>query len=160
VTQRSPSPGELAHYGVKGMKWGVRRAENKAADAKFHEGYSKNDRIADALRYPAGSVKRINRRMHKGSTLREARKKEGQRTLMKAAAIVALYNSPRAIGATLNAVDKYGGQLASTVAQKAQTNRGRATAAATMGLPRHATTGPTYAKKSKGKNPAYKITTI
>jgi hypothetical protein len=29
-----------------------------------------------------------------------------------------------------------------------------------MGLPRNPTNGPTYAKKSKGKNPAYKITTI
>jgi len=26
MTERSPSPGELAHYGVKGMKWGVRKA--------------------------------------------------------------------------------------------------------------------------------------
>ena len=27
MTQRSPSPGELAHYGVKGMKWGVRKTD-------------------------------------------------------------------------------------------------------------------------------------
>jgi hypothetical protein len=26
MTQESPSPGELVHYGVKGMKWGVRKA--------------------------------------------------------------------------------------------------------------------------------------
>jgi hypothetical protein len=27
VSERNPSPGELAHYGVKGMKWGVRKEE-------------------------------------------------------------------------------------------------------------------------------------
>jgi hypothetical protein len=26
MSQRNPSPGELAHYGVKGMKWGVKKA--------------------------------------------------------------------------------------------------------------------------------------
>ncbi|AWN05874.1 hypothetical protein SEA_CRICKO_8 [Streptomyces phage CricKo] len=28
MTDRSPSPGELAHYGVKGMKWGVRKGQS------------------------------------------------------------------------------------------------------------------------------------
>ena len=26
MSQENPSSGELAHYGVKGMKWGVRKA--------------------------------------------------------------------------------------------------------------------------------------
>jgi len=145
---------ELTHYGVKGMKWGVRRAEANKPNA----GYSTSDRRKDAVRFKAGGVKRINRRMNQGADLRTARKKEGQRTLMKAAAVVALYNSPRAINATLNAVDKYGGEAASRIAQKAQTNRGRATAAATMGLPSKPTNGPTYAKRSK--DGAYKISSI
>jgi hypothetical protein len=145
---------ELVHYGVKGMKWGQRRAEANKPNA----GYSRNDRVKDTLRFNSGGVKRINRRMNKGADLRTARKKEGQRTLIKAAAIVALYNSPRVINATLNAVDKHGGNLASNIAQKAETKRGRATAAATMGLPRTASTGPNYAKKSKGGS--YKITSV
>ncbi|AWN06111.1 hypothetical protein SEA_MIEK_8 [Streptomyces phage Miek] len=40
MTDRSPSPGELAHYGVKGMKWGVRKGQSgkeiRAARRRVH----------------------------------------------------------------------------------------------------------------------------
>lgn len=144
---------DVLHSGVKGMKWGVRRAENN----KRNSGYSSKERTKDSLRFTSGGIKRINKRMNKGADLKTARRKEGQRTALKAAAIVAIYNSPKIIDATLNAVDKYGGALASSVAQKAETNRGRAQAAGTMGLPQTASTGPNYAQNSGG---AYKISDL
>lgn len=152
--KKSETGKDLTHSGVKGMKWGVRKAENN----KPNEGYSTANRRRDAVFHPSGGVKRINKRMNKGATLHKARIKEGQRTAVKVAAIVAVYNSPRMIISTINALDKYGGEFASSVAQKAETNRGRANAAETMGLPRVPTEGPSYAKKSKGG--AYKISSV
>lgn len=34
MTYQSSSPGELAHYGVKGMKWGVRRDRDSSTESK------------------------------------------------------------------------------------------------------------------------------
>jgi hypothetical protein len=96
--------------------------------------------------------------MNKGATLSEARRKEGTRTLLKAAGVVALYNSPRILRAVDDIVGTHGSNLASSIRVKAETNRGRAQAAATMGLPSKPTNGPTYAKKSRGG--AHKITSL
>ena len=81
----------LAHYGVKGMKWGVRRQrrraaarkdrnawrsmskkERKANRDKYNKRYSKDDRDADKATYGSGGVKRINRRMNKGQSYARA----------------------------------------------------------------------------------------
>lgn len=150
---------ELVHYGVKGMHWGHRKAgtssggpsrkEAKAALNKAHPDYTNRDRTKDALRYPSGGVKRINQRLNKGMDLQTARKKEGQRTLLKAAGVVALYNAPRIINAVDNMVNTHGANTMASIRVKAQTNRGRAQAAATMGLPSKATNGPAFAKKSR-----------
>jgi len=153
---------ELTHYGVKGMHWGQRKAASssggggsapakmtKAELNKSHPGYSARERTKDALRYPSGGVKRINQRMNKGMDLKTARKKEGQRTLLKAAGVVALYNAPRILNAVDNMVNTHGANTMASIRVKAQTNRGRAQAAATMGLPSKPTNGPTFAKKSR-----------
>ena len=42
MTQGSPSPGELVHYGVKGMKWGVRKARTGDLNVRA----SRNERVA------------------------------------------------------------------------------------------------------------------
>lgn len=149
---------DVIHYGVKGMHWGVRkdrsgggmtRKQRKAAENVKNPNYSNRDQTRDALIHPQGAVKRINRRMNKGATLSEARKKEGQRTLLKVAGLVALYNTPKILNAVDNIVATHGANTMASIRVKAQTNRGRAQAAATMGLPSKPTNGPTYAKKSK-----------
>ena len=77
----------LAHYGVKGMKWGVRRQQRRAAARqdrnawrsmskkerkanrdKRNKRYSDVDRGIDKATYGRGGVKRINRRMNKGQS--------------------------------------------------------------------------------------------
>jgi len=52
---------ELTHYGVKGMKWGVRRAELNAPNA----GYTDRTRSQDAKLYGKRTAKKINRRMNR-----------------------------------------------------------------------------------------------
>lgn len=148
---------ELTHHGVKGMHWGQRKSSSGGGSTKPtkaqlnapHADYNNRERTKDALRYPSGGVKRINQRMNKGMDLQTARKKEGQRTLLKAAGVVALYNAPRIVNAVDNMVSTHGANTMSSIRTKAQTNRGRAQAAATMGLPSKPTNGPTFAKKSK-----------
>lgn len=158
--QKNPPRGDLTHHGVKGMHWGVRKGDSggggsapakmtKAELNKPHPDYSNRERTKDALRYPSGSVKRINQRLNKGMNLQTARKKEGQRTLLKAAAVVALYNAPKIINAVDSMINVHGTNTMASIRVKAQTNRGRAQAAATMGLPSKPTNGPTFSKKSR-----------
>lgn len=159
---------ELVHYGVKGMHWGQRKAQSssgggtsKPTKAQLnapHADYSNRERTKDALRFKAGGVKRINQRMNKGMDLQTARKKEGQRTLLKAAGVVALYNAPRIVNAVDNMLATHGANTVASIRVKAQTNRGRAQAAATMGLPSKPTNGPTYSKQSR--QGVHKITSL
>lgn len=149
---------DVVHYGVKGMHWGVRKGDSsggmtrrakKAELNKAHPDYSPRQRAVDASLFKSSGVKRINQRLNKGMDLKTARKKEGQRTLLKAAGVIALYNSPKIINAVDNILATHGANAMASVRTKAQTNRGRAQAAATMGLPSKPTNGPTYAKKNR-----------
>lgn len=95
----------LEHYGVLGMKWGVRNAESKrrlggpspraAARKKKRQakkaekirlnrpapGYGKSDREIDEAALGNRSVKRINRSVNKGRTVNQARAIETGRRL-------------------------------------------------------------------------------
>ena len=62
----------LIHYGVKGMKWGVRKEPQNSA-------YSAKQRKRDLDVYGRGGVKRINRSMNEGSSISGARSKEAAR---------------------------------------------------------------------------------
>ena len=60
------------HYGVKGMKWGVRKEPQNSS-------YSEKQRKRDLEVYGRGGVKRINRSMNEGSSISGARSKEADR---------------------------------------------------------------------------------
>jgi len=76
---------ELYHFGVKGMKWGVRRAKMKEQRARRAElkkpnpNYDKWQRFADRQVYGKRGERRINKRMNKGqSHLRAQATEAGQ----------------------------------------------------------------------------------
>lgn len=60
---------ELYHFGIKGMKWGVRKKRDKPSKAqlnKLNADYTSRQRIKDRASYGKKGVERINRRMNKG----------------------------------------------------------------------------------------------
>ena len=65
----------LAHYGIKGMKWGVRRASKNTHNKNYTDRQRKNDRAL----YGHGAERRINRRLNEGYGLRGARHFEAER---------------------------------------------------------------------------------
>ena len=93
----SDDPSDISHYGVKGMKWGVRKSEYKAMSRKDrrklrkrkNEGYDDHQRDLDKLRLGGKSVKRINKRMNKGATYKQAKRREYLRRFTTS---VAAYN--------------------------------------------------------------------
>ncbi|AVD99431.1 hypothetical protein SEA_BING_9 [Streptomyces phage Bing] len=138
---------ELVHYGVKGMKWGVRKARDDSPNA----GYTKGQRQIDKRDFGKRGVKRINRRMNKGQTRTRARKAERRRDSLQ------YYGAVGAV-ATYRYMKVAGPVLSQMVAQRAETKRGQAAAAAAMGLPRKASTGPSYSKQKR--NGVYNISSL
>ena len=70
----------IMHYGVKGMKWGVRK-KRKSLDYKRNrnKNYSDSYYRKDKYLYGKGVTKRINKRMNKGMTHLEAENAEAKR---------------------------------------------------------------------------------
>lgn len=54
----------LEHFGVKGMKWGVRKKQKEPRN----KNYTSYNRRNDSFKYGDRGVKRINRSMNKGKT--------------------------------------------------------------------------------------------
>lgn len=149
---------ELQHYGVKGMKWGVRKAVaapgralmRRAALNAPNAKYTNQNRAIDRRAYGKGGERRINRRMNKGQDYKTASKNEIKRSATIAASAIA-------VSVAVSAVKTYGGLSAQSVAKRAEAKRGQAFMANSRGLPRKPTDGPTYSKKKSG---AYNITSI
>lgn len=59
----------LAHYGVKGMKWGVRRERRNT----YNKNYTERQRKQDRAIYGGRAERRINRRMNEGYGVKGAR---------------------------------------------------------------------------------------
>lgn len=68
---------ELYHYGVKGMKWGIRR--KRESKNTHNKGYSDKQRKNDRALYGNRSEKRINKKLNEGYGLRGARHFEVER---------------------------------------------------------------------------------
>ena len=72
----------LMHFGIKGMRWGVRRYQNKdgsltpAGKVRYSENYSEQQRIRDRKLYGERAVQRINKRMLNGEGIQSARHNE------------------------------------------------------------------------------------
>lgn len=65
---------ELYHFGVKGMKWGVRKKTSSV-----NKGYTAKQRKQDRAFYGKSGEKRINKKLNEGHGLRGARHYEAER---------------------------------------------------------------------------------
>lgn len=62
----------LTHFGVKGMKWGVRKKQEQP----LHSSYSKTQYESDRLKVGRGGANRINEKLHAGVDHETALKNE------------------------------------------------------------------------------------
>ena len=74
-----PQEGILVHYGTKGMQWGVRKA---------HPSYQSSQQHVDRGKFGKRGVKRINKRLKRGTTHDRASSIERRNQIIKRAALI------------------------------------------------------------------------
>ena len=79
---------DLAHYGIKGMKWGVRKATTTSADVygdgRHTTAVQYNRRTHDQIRFGDAGYERIRKRLDKGKSYKAAvRAEKGRRKVMR-----------------------------------------------------------------------------
>lgn len=104
----------IEHHGVKGMKWGVRKGDAGSA----HQNFSTAQQQGAIDRFGEPGARRINNRLHEGMTLQQATRREHILQAGKTAVAVGAVIVPILI-------HEFGGEIASKIHQKAETNRGR-----------------------------------
>jgi hypothetical protein len=157
--QTYSSPEEaLAHYGVKGMKWGVRKREPQPDPEGYTKRMQKNDRGSFLLGKNKG-VENIKRSMNEeGLSRKQAYEKElGRRNKVRGLVVATAYVG---YNAYLMGVNK--DTVAYGISKRAETKRGERRAKEyinTRGLPQQ-TRKPKekYAKPRRGGT--YKITDL
>lgn len=82
VGGEKPSLEELAHFGVKGMKWGTKKSD-QPTNANYTSQMRNNDKSAHGAR----AVKRINKRLNEGETRDKALHREDVRNARQKLAV-------------------------------------------------------------------------
>lgn len=141
---------ELIHFGVKGMRWGVRKAE------PINSAYTTRMQGNDKGRHGKRAVKRINRRLNEGMTRDKALEKEDLRNAYQRLAL---------LGGVLAAslVADYGSVSSGTFAKNYVGNKANANRAAAKVAENTMKIGSKAAKlkyAKPGRGGAYKITTL
>lgn len=102
---------EFAHFGVKGMKWGVHRSQEPANSA-----YTDKMRANDKRVHGKRGVKRINRRLNEGETRDKALHREDVRNakqqLAVAGAVFAVHLINESGATPISSLAKFVGQKA------------------------------------------------
>lgn len=149
VGEEKPSLDELSHFGVKGMKWGVRKGVTPP-----NSSYTPRMRQLDEKQHGPRAVERINTNMNQGLTRQQALHKEDVRNAYQRLAV---------IGAVVaaNIVAEHGStqisRLSTNIGEKANANRAAAKVAdATIKIGSKAAKTP-YVKPRRG---VHNITTM
>lgn len=120
----------LEHYGVKGMRWGVRRVKNRisnyrSSQKKLNEPnkrYSEANREKDRYLLGRSGVKRINKRLNKGYSYKKAIRREYGSQVIRGFVSAGLVS-------TSLVLSLYGEAILKTVIQSREARRGAREAA-------------------------------
>lgn len=113
---------EFYHYGVKGQKWGVRRATKVRASANSSEDHilKKAAKKTPISQMSTAQLKKVNERMQAEKTYRELTSKGGLNKIKKGTAIVGTITAAATAGATIyNLVNSPAGKAAVIVGKRA-----------------------------------------
>lgn len=103
---------DIVHSGVKGMKWGVRKAQ------PMNSKYTKGRVAQDERTFGKGGVRRINKRLNAGKTYKQAVRREFTLSAGKGVLAVGFAITPIVL-------QEFGPVIAKSISDRAETNRGR-----------------------------------